>query len=303
MAQAELVYLQELAEADFSAQQWNKQPKGEAAKLLALRKPQVAAAQAALNAAKARLRGAQLNLERTTIRAPFDGMVLSQSVDIGQVVSPNQTIASIYSTDVIEVRLPVKTSELQYLNLLNDNAQEARSTVYLTGDLGATSYTWEGEIVRSEGAFDPTTRTLFLVAQVTEPFKTSAQRPALRVGQFLNAKIQGQLLSDVFIVPRQAVSQNNKVSVVDNGVLRKRAITPLWTDTKSVVVSAAQSSDDRALGYGINQGDKVILTPTANISDGTKVKTLADSLGGASVASDTVRSRDKANAVNTEATK
>ncbi len=303
VAQAELVYLQELAEADFSAQQWNKQPKGEAAKLLALRKPQVAAAQAALNAAKARLRGAQLNLERTTIRAPFDGMVLSQSVDIGQVVSPNQTIASIYSTDVIEVRLPVKTSELQYLNLLNDNAQEARSTVYLTGDLGATSYTWEGEIVRSEGAFDPTTRTLFLVAQVTEPFKTSAQRPALRVGQFLNAKIQGQLLSDVFIVPRQAVSQNNKVSVVDNGVLRKRAITPLWTDTKSVVVSAAQSSDDRALGYGINQGDKVILTPTANIPDGTKVKTLADSLGGASVASDTVKSRDKANAVNTEATK
>jgi RND family efflux transporter MFP subunit len=285
VAQANVAYLQELAEADFSAQQWNKQPKGEAAKLLALRKPQVAAAEAALRAAEARLAGAELNLERATIKAPFDGMVLSQSVDIGQVVSPNQTIASIYSTDVIEVRLPVKTTELEYLSLLNGQGPETQSNVYLSGDLGVSNYTWEGKVARSEGAFDPATRTLFLVAQVQSPFESNAQRPALRVGQFLNAKIEGQTLNDVFVIPRQAVSQNNKVSVVDNGVLRKRAISPLWTDSNSVIVSAVQSNVDTAKGYGIKTDDKVILTPTANIPDGTKVKTLAESLPESSDAS------------------
>jgi RND family efflux transporter MFP subunit len=296
VAEANLNYLQELAEADFSAQQWNKPPTNEAAKLLALRKPQVAAAEAALRAAEARLMGAELNLERTKIRAPFDGMVLSQSIDVGQVVSPSQPIASIYSTDIVEVRLPIKTAELEYF-YLNSSDREAKANprVNLYGDLGMQTYEWNGDIVRSEGAFDPTTRMLFLVAQVKEPFTSTVNKPALRVGQFLRAQIQGQRLDNVFVIPRQAVSQSNKVSVVDDGVLRKRSITPLWTDDKNVVVSA--SVNDGALTSTLKQDDKLILTPTANIPAGTKVKTLEETLPESS-ASDDSKSLQVNNAQN-----
>ena len=82
-ADAEVVYLQELAQADFAAQEWNEQPTSEAARQLALRKPQVAAAKASLQAAKARLERAKLNLERTQIVAPFDGKILELLIDIG----------------------------------------------------------------------------------------------------------------------------------------------------------------------------------------------------------------------------
>ncbi|NDW22184.1 efflux RND transporter periplasmic adaptor subunit [Alteromonas hispanica] len=302
VADANVVYLQELAEADFSAQQWNKQPSGEAAKLLALRKPQVAAAEAALRAAEARLMGAKLNLERTVIKAPFDGMVLSQSVDVGQVVSPSQTIASIYSTDVVEVRLPIKTAELEYFYLGENTAPNASNPrVKLYGDLGTKTYQWDGEIVRSEGAFDPTTRMLFLVAQVEAPFEATQQRPALRVGQFLSARVEGQKLNDVFVIPRQAVSQSNMVSVVDDGTLRKRPVTPLWTDDKNVIVSASPQQMPNNSANVLTPSDKLILTPTANIPDGTKVKSLADSLPESSAAQKSLQANNAENAKNSKA--
>lgn len=107
-AEAELAYLQEVAQAEFASQEWNQRPTSEAARKLALREPQLAATKAAWQAAKSRLTRAITDLERTKIIAPFDGRVLSQTVDVGQVVSPGQGIADIYDTDVVEVRLPIK---------------------------------------------------------------------------------------------------------------------------------------------------------------------------------------------------
>ena len=278
-AEAEVRLLQELAEADLASQQWNKQPDNEAAKLLALRKPQVAAAEAALKAAKARLSRAQLDLERTQIRAPFDGMVLEQSIDIGQVVNPSQPIASIYSTDVVEVRLPIKTADLEHLFLPDESLNEASfPTVELIGELGTSTYQWQGRIVRSEGAFDPSTRMLFVVAQVELPFVATQERPALRVGQFLRAKIEGQQLNTVFIIPRRAVSQDNRVAVVAEGVLRKRQVQPLWTDKENVIVTAYTGLTGEQQTKLLQSSDKLILTPTANLPDGTAVKPLYDTL-------------------------
>lgn len=283
-AEAEVRYLQEVAESQFAAKNWNERPDSEAARLLALRKPQVAAAQAALKAANARLAKAQLDLERTQIMAPFDGKVLSQTVDIGQVVTPSQPIASIYSTDIVEVRLPIKIADLDHLYIPDDKAVGTENPrVQLIGELGSTTYEWQGQIVRSEGAFDPATRMLYVVAQVESPFTATQQRPALRIGQFLRAKIQGRTLDSVFVIPRRAVSQSNKVSVADEGVLRKRQVQPLWTDISNVIVAASRvENDENSITANrlssLLPSDKLILTPTANLPDGTKVKSLNETL-------------------------
>ncbi len=285
VADAQVRYLQEVAQADLAAQEWNERPNNDAAQLLALRKPQVAAAKAALQASKARLTNARLDLERTQISAPFDGKVLQQMVDIGQVVNPTQTIADIYSTDVVEVRLPVKISDLQHLIIPEDNsATQVRPKVLLSAEFGSRTYQWQGEIVRSEGAFDPATRMLYVVAQINDPFIQNEQRPAIRIGQFLSAKIEGRLLKNVYVIPRRAVSQNFVVSVADEGLLKKRKVTPLWTDAKSVVVSAL--ADDGSLSSQttnvdpslsrLRATDRLILTPTANLPEGTKVQSLSE---------------------------
>lgn len=289
VADAEVRYLQEVAQADLAAQEWNQRPINDAAKQLALRKPQVAAAKAALQAAKARLDKAKLDLERTQIRAPFDGKVLEQMIDIGQVVNPSQAIADIYGTDVVEVRLPIKIADLEHLMIPEDNDPSlGRPRVLLNGEFGSRTYQWQGEIMRSEGAFDPATRMLYVVAQINDPFIADEQRPAIRIGQFLSAKIQGRVMQDVYVIPRRAVSQNYVVSVADQGLLRKRKVMPLWTDAKTVIVSAVAETDDGSLlsqtgslgsSFGpLRSSDQLILTPTANLPEGTKVKSIDDGL-------------------------
>lgn len=288
-ADAEVRYLQEVAQADLAAQEWNERPNNDAAQLLALRKPQVTAAKAAVQAAKARLEKATLDLDRTQIKAPFDGKILQQMVDIGQMISPSQGIAEIYGTDVVEVRLPVKIADLEHLNIPEDNGpNQALPKVLLNGEFGSRTYQWEGEIVRSEGAFDPATRMLYVVAQIKEPFIANEQRPAIRIGQFLSAKIEGQKLENVFVIPRRAVSQDFVVSVADEGILKKRKVYALWTDAKSVVVPALAANNSRfnsqensTMGRQLSPllaSDQLILTPTANLPEGTKVKSLTDKL-------------------------
>ncbi|MBE1300687.1 MAG: efflux RND transporter periplasmic adaptor subunit [Alteromonadaceae bacterium] len=276
LADAELKYLQEVAQAELAAKEWNEPPEGEAAQQLALRKPQVAAAEASFRAAEARLAKAKLDLERTQIKAPFDGKVLTQAIDIGQVVSPSQAIADIYSVDVVEVRLPVKSYDLQHLTLPDENTTTADlPVVLLESDIGSRTYQWEGEIVRTEGAFDPATRMLYIVAQVKEPFVNTTDRPAMRIGQFVRAKVQGNSYQDVMVIPRRAVSQDFTISIARDGILNKRQVQPIWTDKDSVVIATATTlGADGYEAFVMNPGDEVILTPTANLPNGTRVKPL-----------------------------
>jgi RND family efflux transporter MFP subunit len=281
VADAWVKYKQELAQADIAEHDWNVKPGTVEGRELALRKPQVAAALAGYDAAKARLAKAELNLERTEVKAPFDGKVLKQMVDLGQVLNPSQTIADIYSTDYIEVRLPVKAQDLAHINLpadinnLDDINQTNLPNVTFEGELGGTTYTWQGKLVRSEGAFDASTRMLYLVAKLDNPFVSTNQLPALRVGQFLRAKIQGKALNNVYAIPRSAVSQNNMIAVAEKGLLKKHKINPLWTDANSVIIAADSANNNLSTTVAvINSSDKLILTPTSNLASGTRVKSL-----------------------------
>ncbi len=281
VADAWVKYKQELAQADIAEHDWNVKPGTVEGRELALRKPQVAAALAGYDAAKARLAKAELNLERTEVKAPFDGKVLKQMVDLGQVLNPSQTIADIYSTDYIEVRLPVKAQDLAHINLpaditnLDDINQTNLPNVTFEGELGGTTYTWQGKLVRSEGAFDASTRMLYLVAKLDNPFVSTNQLPALRVGQFLRAKIQGKALNNVYAIPRSAVSQNNMIAVAEKGLLKKHKINPLWTDANSVIIAADSANNNLSTTVAvINSADKLILTPTSNLASGTRVKSL-----------------------------
>lgn len=285
-AEAEVVYLQEQAQAEFAAQEWNEKPKSEAARQLALRIPQVEAARSALQAAKSRLEKAQLNLSRTSIIAPFDGKILTQMIDIGQVVTPSQAIAEIYSTDAIEVRLPIKIQDLEHLDLSERLGKAIGSEVVLESDMGSSTYRWQGQIVRTEGAFDPATRMLYIVAQVNDPFVSNEERPAMRVGQFVRAKVAGNTYNNVFVIPRRAVTQDFMISIAQEGQLQKRQITPLWTDSEAVVIAAEQAymadaiDSNDSIDRPLTTEDVLILTPTANFPNGTRVRSLNDQVRG-----------------------
>lgn len=230
---------------------------------LALRQPQLAEAEAAVASAQARLAEARRNRERTTIDAPYDGRVLNQQVDVGQFVNTGAPLASIYAVDYAEIRLPLSDKEFAFAGLseLKRPTITNPSRVIVSGDVGLERKTWEGFIARVEGAIDSQSRQHFVVAQVDDPYGLfSEDRAPLKVGQFVDAEIDGLTLTNVFLIPRSAVRNGTEVLVIDDAnKLYRRTIEAIW-GTESEVIARS----------GVSAGDLLCLTALPFAVDGTE---------------------------------
>ncbi len=148
---------------------------------LVLRKPQLQAAQARVISRRSALAKAQLALERTRVRAPFDGRVLTQLADRGQVVGMGTALAEVYATDYVEIRLPLRNADLPFIELPESGTAQGLP-VKLWSELGEANV-WEGRIVRTEGAIDETARQLHIVAQVSDPFGAASSHSTGGLGR------------------------------------------------------------------------------------------------------------------------
>ncbi len=265
LTQARAKLKEEQARVEQALRDWKRLGHGQAGELV-LREPQLAAAQASIASATAQLGTARLNLERTRITAPYAGRVLEKRVDQGQVVSGGTSLASIYAVDYVEVRLPLNNRQLEFVDLPEQyrggEFTSANSpAVTLSAQIGRSSYHWQGQIVRVEGAIDSRSRQLFVVAQVEDPYSLGPQgNPPLKVGQFVEAQIQGRLLADVFVLPRTAINQDQRLLLVEDNVLVARVVEPLWSDDRHVVVA-----------QGLSAGEVLNLTPLGASANGLRV--------------------------------
>ncbi|OMH25978.1 hypothetical protein BGP75_25365 [Motiliproteus sp. MSK22-1] len=270
LIQAQLGLKEEQARVEQALRDWKRLGKGVAGDLV-LRKPQLAAADAAISSAKAKLVRAKLSLERTRIKAPYAGRLLSKQVDLGQVVSSGTVLAEIFAVDYVEVRLPLNNRQLEYVSLPEQyRGGELRSgnlpEVSLQAQIGRQQYSWSGKVVRVEGAIDQGSRQLFVVAQIEDPYSLGPQgNPPLKIGQFVQAKIKGKLLQGVYVFPRTALNQDNTVLIIEKGRLQSRILDPLWTDEESVVASS-----------GLENGDLLNLTPMGAGVSGLAVRAVID---------------------------
>ncbi len=268
LARARLALAEEEARAYQAKIDWERMNPNETATDLVLRQPQLNEAKANVAAAIAQLENARLDLERTRIAAPYAGRVLSKNADVGQFVSPGNNLASIYAVDYAEIRLPLNERQLSFFQIpeiyRDSNPQaENQPPVILTYSQGNQSYQWPARIVRSEGAFDTRSRQLFVIAQVDNPYiKQADNRPPLKVGSFVQAEIQGDLLKDVFVIPRELYRKNEYIVMIrPDDTLERREIVPLWADDENLIARE-----------GFKAGDRVCLTPLRFPSDGMKVK-------------------------------
>jgi len=264
LTQARAHLSEELARANQAEREWKRLGHRGKADDLVLRKPQVASARAAVNGAKARLAQRELDLERTRIVAPYAGRVLEKNVGVGQFVPTGSVLARIYAVDYVEIRLPLSNAQLQYISvpeMYRSESARARTLgpkVLLHTQIGSTRYEWHGRIVRAEGAIDTRTRQLYVVAQVDDPYAGSRQgRPPLKIGQFVEADIEGLTLERVFVIPRSALRAGGVVLLVDDtNKLRTREVEVLWTDRVNAVIRKGLGNGDRivttALGEGLN---------------------------------------------------
>lgn len=247
LAQAELRLAEEQARFVQAKRDWERLNPGTPANSLTLREPQLKQAAAAAASAEARVNAAKLNMERTKIRAPFAGRMLSKNVDVGQYVSPGNQMAQVFAVDLAEVRLPLTATQFSFLDMeetyRGENPTLAEGpAVELSLEVGGKSFFWRGRVARSEGAVDTRSRQLFVVAQIRNPYgRTSSERPPLKVGSFVEATIEGRELENVFLIPRNLVRENTYVLLVDRSdgrdVLRRRDVSIIWETDKVAVVN------------------------------------------------------------------
>lgn len=272
LAQAKAALDEERARVDQALKDWEVLNLSESPNDLALRKPQLKSAQAAVAAAQARLEQANINLERTKIRAPYAGLVLEKQVDVGQYVSPGNVLAKIYAIDFVEIRLPLTNSQLAFLDLPESYRDETASlpaesfpAVDLIAQIGPRDHRWRGRIVRSEGAIDTRSQQIFVIAQVDDPYSKHHGIP-LKLGQFVEAHISGRILNEVFVLPRRVLRRNDEVMVIGNDdTVERRRVGVVWSDNNEVIIN-----------QGITHGDRISLTPLPYAISGTKVQVVAE---------------------------
>ena len=177
---------------------------------LATRVPQLSGARAGLARDSAVLAGAELDLARTAVVAPFDGIVRHESVAIGQVVAPGQGVGSVYASDFVEVVVPVSDAEAALLPELwrlrpGDDGRRPAATVRANSN---SDRAWRGYVDRAEAALDAETRTIDVVLKVPDPFSAT---PPLLVGQFVEVEMAGTAPEGYFSVPRAALRPGNEV--------------------------------------------------------------------------------------------
>jgi RND family efflux transporter MFP subunit len=214
-------------------------------------------AEAVLQDSKIALEQAFRDLQRTEIKAPYDGLVRSEKVDLGQYVSRGMVIASIYAAQYAEVRLPVADKQLAYLDLplghRGELADEIKPEVLLFTDYGGKHYEWIGKLVRTEAEIDSRSRMVTAVVRVNN--NNNVDQPDLPIGLFVNARIKGRWVEGVVTIPRAALRNQSKVLVVDkDNRIHYRDVKILRFENDNVIVSD-----------GLESGDVVNISPLQTI--------------------------------------
>ena len=230
---------------------------------LALRKPQLAEAIAELTSAEAALEKAQEDLNRTSIRAPYDGMVQEKRADVGQYVNTGSQLALIFATDYAEIRLPITQRELALVDLPSVGDSSSSLPGSLTSQAGTVHHTGEGLIVRSEGVFDSASRGLYAVAQVEDPYNQNGRiGEPLRIGTFVTASIQGRFGGALFTIPRHALQRGETLWVIDEQQkIYPRDVEIVSTDEEYAYIDA-----------GLTDGERYTITPVDQPLPGMPVR-------------------------------
>lgn len=267
VAQAQTELERQLATRDIKEKEWQgKRREGEQPTDFSLNLTQVAQAEAMLASAKADLRQARLDLERTEIRLPFDGHVRERTVGIGQFVNAGTSLGTVFSSDSVEVRLPLTDLQLVELNLpigYMAPSYEAAPLVRLTSRLGNREYAWEGRIMRVNAAVDEETRLIYVTAEVRDPYgEGAADGMPMAVGLFVNAELSGVKSQDAIVMPRLALRNENLVYVINaDNRLEIRNVNVISTSTDRVLVAS-----------GVTAGEQVVTSTLPNAVEGMEVE-------------------------------
>jgi RND family efflux transporter MFP subunit len=245
LEKARFDYKIELGRQDVAKREWELlKPEGEVSELeteLALRIPHLSASKAALQAAEANLAKSRLDLERTRIKAPFNAVVLSRNTNLGSQAAPQDILAELAGTDAYWVTVSVPVDRIHRITIPGSTAR-----IHSGND-----HVREGTVIKLLGDLEEKGRMARVLIEVKDPLaqqpENSGKKPLL-LGEYVRADIDGQVLSQVFSIPRNALRENSQVWLATStNTLAARTVEVLWRDAGRVLVADGLSAGEELI--------------------------------------------------------
>jgi RND family efflux transporter MFP subunit len=255
---------QDVARKDFELIGQEMSPENRA---LVLREPQLEAEKANVKAAEAAVDQAQLNLERTTIRAPFDAHIISRNTNIGAQLAPGAEIGRLVGMDEYWVVANVPMGKVNWLTF-SDGDSGVGSAVKIYSNNWPEGQHRKGKLFRLVGALDAQTRLARVIVSVPDPLVRKASMdtlPPLMIGAFVECHIQAKKIEDVVRVNRDYLRQNGTVWVMEKGKLRIRDVAIVFQDADYAYISS-----------GVSKDDQIVTTDLSAVVEGSDLRTERD---------------------------
>ena len=231
---------------------------------LVLRQPQLQQARADVDAAQAAIEDAQLDLQRTEMRAPFDAVVQSVSIDVGSQVSAGTTVAQLIATDRYFVELAVPAAKLRWIDARQDGPGAGSKVELANPSVWGEGRTRTGEVVRVRPDLSEQGRMAQVLVEVPNPLD---RKPPMLVGSYLRGRIQGARLDQVVALDRTFLRDDDSVWVMTGADrLEIRAVEIAYRGPERVYVSV-----------GLGAGDQVVTSEIATPTNGMKLRTRGES--------------------------
>ncbi len=223
--------------------------------------------QADLESARAQLDLAMHNLERTSIVAPFTGRVNDKQVELGMQVMQTTRLLTLIDDSMLEIPVSLRGAEvLRWLPLdplgnknhwFDDMPEITVEVCWVENQVSV----WAGKLERVRN-YGRQSRQLTLIIGVAthDPVPQQDLNIPLIEGMFCEVNIPGRIIEDAFLLPRESVSHDGRVLLVDNGKIRSRKVGVIRHDGDHAVVRE-----------GLTDGDTVITSRPGISLDGTRV--------------------------------
>ena len=232
-------------------------------KSLVLREPQLEAAKSSVESAQAAVEQAELNLQRTTIRAPFDAHILSRNANIGSQVAVGDDLGHLVGLDAYWVEATIPLSKLRRITMPEQGAEglEVRirnRTAWEEGEYRT------GRLHKLVGSLEDNTRMARVLIEVSDPRaqqQANAGKPSLIIGSYVEAMIEAEELTDVIRLNRDFIRDNETVWVMDEGKLRIQDVNIVFRDAQYAYIS-----------QGLADEDQVVTTNLSTVTDGARLR-------------------------------
>ncbi|MGD8353763.1 MAG: efflux RND transporter periplasmic adaptor subunit [Pseudomonadota bacterium] len=227
---------------------------------LALRKPQLAAFRANLEAARAGVKQAELDLKRTVITAPFNALVRSTDVNIGSQVTVQGTLAHLVGSDTFFIEALIPLDRLSWVHIPENPTDNGSKAVVRSG----TGRVVTGRIYKLLGDLETDGRLARILIEISDPLDLERQngdRKPLLLGDYVNASIYARSVEDVFVIDRKYLKEGNKVYIAgEDDRLRIKPVEIIWNGA------------DNILARGLEQGEELIVSDVPAPVEGMKIR-------------------------------